>query len=90
MSPKRQKRKRATRRVPEIFVDTGGWYALADESDPDHLRARDWFKQNRLPSLPPIIILDETLTLIRTSLGYEVSFQQSAKEGIGIRFHPPG
>lgn len=68
MPPKRNKG--TARRTRGIFADTGGWYALVDESDPDHPRARDWFKQNRLPFITTDYIFDETLTLVRTSLGH--------------------
>ena len=69
MTPKGQKRG-AARLVKGIFADTSGWYALVDASDPDHGRARDWFMQNRLPLITTDYIFDETLTLIRTSLGH--------------------
>lgn len=69
MAPKLQKRG-AARLVKGIFVDTSGWYALVDASDPDHDRARDWFTKNRLPLITTDYIFDETLTLIRTSLGH--------------------
>ena len=68
MSPKRNKG--AARQARGVFADTGGWYALVDKSDPDYPRARDWFKQNRLPLITTDYILDEVLTLIRTSLGH--------------------
>jgi len=69
MASKRQKRGTA-RLVKRILADTSGWYALVDASDPDHDRARDWFMQNRLPLITTDYVFDETLTLIRTSLGH--------------------
>lgn len=68
MAPK--KKKRTARLTQGIFADTSGWYALVDASDPDHDRASDWFMQNRLPLITTDYIFDETLTLIRTSLGH--------------------
>ncbi|MCK4392996.1 PIN domain-containing protein [Candidatus Bipolaricaulota bacterium] len=77
MPPKRNKG--TARRARGIFADTGGWYALVDESDPDHLRARDWFKQNRLPLITTDYILDEALTLLRTSLGHRTAVRFGEK-----------
>ena len=78
MAPKRQKRGPA-QIVQPIFTDTSGWYALVDASDPDHDRARNWFKQNRRPLITTDYIFDEALTLIRTSLGHKeaVKFAES-------------
>ena len=77
MAPK--KKKGTARRARGIFADTSGWYALVDESDPDHPRARDWFKQNRLPLITTDYIFDEALTLIRTSLGHRKSVEFGEK-----------
>lgn len=63
-------RKRLARRIRPIFADTSGWYALVDANDPDHHRSKDWFMQNRLPLITTDYIFDESLTLIRTSLGH--------------------
>lgn len=62
-----------------IFADTGGWYALVDEGDPEHGRAREWFMQNRFPLITTDYILDETLTLIRTSLGHREAVEFGKK-----------
>jgi len=77
MAPK--KKKVMARRARGLFADTSGWYALVDESDPDHPRARDWFKQNRLPLITTDYILDEVLTLIRTSLGHRKAVEFGEK-----------
>jgi hypothetical protein len=77
MSPKRKKEAAPWPRA--IFADTGGWYALVDESDPDYLRARDWFMQNRLPLITIDYIFDETPTLIRTSLGHREAVEFGKK-----------
>lgn len=68
MPPRR--RKKTAHHFWGIFVDTSGWYALVDASDPDHDRARKWFLQNRLP-LITTDYFDETMTLIRTGLGHK-------------------
>ena len=60
-----------------IFVDTSGWYALVDANDPDHEPVREWFEENRSPLVTSDYVFDETLTLIRTSLGH----QQAVKFG---------
>jgi len=74
-----KKKKGMTYRARGIFADTSGWYALVDESDPDHPRARDWFKQNRLPLITTDYILDEVLTLIRTSLEHRKAVEFGEK-----------
>ena len=61
------------------MADASGWYALVDESDPDHLSARDWFTQNRCPLITTDYILDETLTLIRTCLGHRKAVEFGEK-----------
>jgi hypothetical protein len=55
-----------------VFVDTAGWMACADGSDPEHGRARD-ARDSALEQGDLLIatdyVLDETLTLIRIRLG---------------------
>lgn len=55
-----------------LFVDTAGWMATADRSDPQHTdssAARDhWLAQGGLLATTNYVI-DETLTLIRMRLG---------------------
>ncbi len=77
MSTKR--RRKAARRPKRIFVDTGSWYSLVDKNDPDHSEAKVWFEQNRLPLITTDYILDETLTLIRTSLGHREAVEFGKK-----------
>ncbi|MBL8824680.1 MAG: PIN domain-containing protein [Planctomycetia bacterium] len=48
-----------------IFVDTGAWYALLVNDDPDHQKARAWVAANRERLVLTDYILDETLTLLR-------------------------
>src|SRR5205807_1655802 len=58
------------------FVDTAGWMALADSSDPVHIRARtfrdEWLREGgRFVSTD--FVVDETLTLIRMRLGIDAA-----------------
>ena len=55
-----------------VFVDTAGWMACADESDPGHKRAceaRDSALEQGSVLVATDYVLDETLTLIRKRLG---------------------
>jgi len=65
-----------------VYVDTSGWYALVDDSDPEHRPARQWFEENETPLITSNYIFDETITLIRTSLGHQeaVQFGKSLKK----------
>jgi len=56
--------------MERIFVDTGGWYALADANDPNHLAAVRFMTSNTLPLVTTSYVLDEALTLIKSRLGY--------------------
>lgn len=59
--------------MKRIFVDTGAWYALIDRSDPDHRRAADFLRKNSLSLVTTNFIFDETVTLLRNRLGWEVA-----------------
>jgi len=48
-----------------IFVDTGAWFAVAVQNDPDHTAAMRWLARNREPLVTTDYILAETATLIR-------------------------
>ncbi len=61
--------------MERVFVDTGGWYALADARDPDHAAARAWFEGNTLPLVTTDYVFAETITLIRLELGHRVAVQ---------------
>lgn len=65
-----------------VYVDTSGWYALVDKTDPDHRPAREWFEETETPLITSDYVFDETITLIRTSLGHQeaVKFGENLKE----------
>ncbi len=46
-----------------IFVDTGAWFALSVESDPDHQSAKAFVSANREPLVTSDYVIDELLTL---------------------------
>ena len=48
-----------------IFVATGAWFAVAVQSDPDHVAAMRWLARNREPLVTTDYVLAETATLIR-------------------------
>lgn len=55
-----------------LFVDTAGWAACADGSDPDHARcraARDHAIESGQTLVTTDFVVDETLTLLRLRLG---------------------
>lgn len=55
-----------------VFVDTGGWMACADRSDPAHAScraARDGAIEASQTLITTDFVIDETLTLIRFRLG---------------------
>ena len=56
-----------------ILVDTGAWYALADRRDPDHRPVLEAFQDHRRYLLTSNYILDETVTLVRFRLGWNVA-----------------
>ena len=52
-----------------LLLDTGILYALADEDDDWHARARDFIRKNRLPLITPVTVLPEVTYLLRSRLG---------------------
>lgn len=48
-----------------IFVDTGVWFALFANEDPNHDRAVRWFESVRPRLWTTDYVVDETLTLLR-------------------------
>jgi hypothetical protein len=53
-----------------VFVDTGGWYALADADDRHHEAVRNWMAQNTCPLVTTDYVFDEIVTLIRQRRGH--------------------
>lgn len=68
--------------MKQIFVDTGAWYALVDKNDPEHAKAKDFLRENKFPFITTNFIFDETVTLIRMRLGWNIAknFGQRLKE----------
>jgi hypothetical protein len=62
--------------MKRLFVDTGGWMSLSDESDPLHrdcMMVRDkWLEQGGI-LVTSDYVMDETLTLIRMRIGIDVA-----------------
>lgn len=58
-----------------VFVDTGVWYALTDREDPDHVAVSQALREHRSRLLTSNYILDETLTLVRFRLGWNIARQ---------------
>ena len=48
-----------------IFTDTGGWFSLSVQTDPQHQAAVQWYKNNSQPLLTTDFVVDETLTLLK-------------------------
>ena len=46
-----------------IFVDTGAWFALSIESDPDHAAAEEFIAENRQPLVTSDFVVAELLNL---------------------------
>ncbi|MCY4016197.1 MAG: PIN domain-containing protein [Gammaproteobacteria bacterium] len=69
--------------MKRIFVDTGAWYALVDQKDPDHAAVAKAVRQSRGRMLTTNFIIDETLTLVRTRLGWNVAQQLGNRLRVG-------
>ena len=48
-----------------IFTDTGGWFSLSVQTDPQHQAAAKWYKNKSQPLLTTDYVVDETLTLLK-------------------------
>lgn len=59
--------------MKRLFVDTGAWYALVDKNDPDHKEAKRFLAINKIPLLTTNFIFDETITLLRSRLGWNAA-----------------
>jgi predicted nucleic acid-binding protein len=66
-----------------VLVDTGILYALADEDDDWHVRARDFIQSNRLPLVTPVTVVPEVTYLLRSRLGKDAEriFVESLADG---------
>jgi hypothetical protein len=66
-----------------VLVDTGILYALADEDDDWHVRARDFIQGNRLPLVTPVTVVPEVTYLLRSRLGPDAEriFVESLADG---------
>ena len=66
-----------------VLVDTGILYALADEDDAWHGRARDWTDDVHELLIVPVTVLPEVGYLLHSRLGAaaELAFVQSAAAG---------
>ncbi|MDE0063758.1 MAG: PIN domain-containing protein [Gammaproteobacteria bacterium] len=59
--------------MKRLFVDTGAWYALIDRRDPDHEPVTAALREHRDRLLTSNFVLDETLTLVRYRLGWNIA-----------------
>lgn len=59
--------------MKRLFVDTGAWYAVVDKKDPDHKYAGHFLKNNKIPLLTTNFVFDETITLLRSRLGWSIA-----------------
>lgn len=59
--------------VTRVFVDTSGWYALVDAKDPDHGPVVESVRTHRDRLLTSNYVFDETLTLVRYQLGWQIA-----------------
>jgi predicted nucleic acid-binding protein len=66
-----------------VLVDTGVLYALADEDDAWHARAREWVDDVEELLIVPVTVLPEVAYLLHSRLGApaELAFVQSAATG---------
>ncbi len=74
-----------------LFVDTAGWMAMADESDPLHraaTRIRDEHLEKGGLLVTSDYVMDETLTLIRMRIGLDAArtFWEQTSESPRLRW----
>lgn len=60
--------------MKKIFVDTGAWYALIDRRDPNHDRVVPVFEEFKSRLVTSNFVVDETLTLLRYRLGWQIAY----------------
>ena len=72
--------------MKRLFVDTGAWYALVDRKDPDHDAAALFFSNNKISLVTSNFIFDETVTLLRSRLGWGVAsaFGKKLKDSVFV------
>jgi hypothetical protein len=59
--------------MERLFVDTSAWVAHANRGDPDHAAVRDVLRRYRGRRVTSNFVFDETVTLCRYRLGYDVA-----------------
>ena len=57
--------------LPQIFIDTGAWYAYINAKDPDHLRIRSFFDSFNGRLTTSNYVFDEIITLVLSRLGHQ-------------------
>jgi hypothetical protein len=68
--------------VKRVFVDTGAWIALADQSDLFHAQARKitgGLKKQNTPLVTSDYVLDETITWLRYRAGHKIAVEFAAQ-----------
>ncbi|MCC7475419.1 MAG: type II toxin-antitoxin system VapC family toxin [Pirellulales bacterium] len=72
-----------------IFVDTGAWFALSIESDPDHLAAKSFVAANREEFITTDYVVDELLTLfkVRGQKAKGIEWLYDVLEGSGTHLY---
>lgn len=69
-----------------IFVDTGAWFALSVESDPDHESAKTFIAGNREPLVTSDFVIDELMTLfvVRHEKAKGIEWLRDVLDGGGV------
>ena len=62
-----------------MFTDTRAWYAYIDKSDTNHADAVELVKNLNRPLITSNYIFDETLTLVKLRMGYNVAISLGQK-----------
>ena len=70
-----------------IFVDTGGFYALADRKDPAHARAARWYRTSKEPLVTTECVFAETMSLLTKRLDKQtaVAFGDGLRRATRVR-----
>lgn len=69
--------------VTDVFVDTSAWYAFIERNDRDHAVVLAQIRAHRGRLTTSNFVLDETVTLLRSRLGWHAaqSFGSAARAG---------